>query len=182
MRVNVYSEEQTDRVEIVSKEIDGQQFTGCRFYLELPVTLPDEEGAGARKSVSGPFIHRTSEDGRDDDDSSAVTFWGKRDLREMLRKALRLLDEHYGHAPAEAAMCWCCGEARPSIGVAVCLKCYDDPAHAHTPLPKGTIDPNAPSPAWLGVMPTVSLQISEQGRVLATCPKCQTEFALQAPR
>ena len=35
-------------------------------------------------------IHR---DG--DDDSSAVTFWGKRDLREVLRKALSMLDEHY---------------------------------------------------------------------------------------
>lgn len=30
-----------------------------------------------------------------DDDSSAVTFWGKRDLREVLLIALGLLDEHY---------------------------------------------------------------------------------------
>ena len=34
MRVNVYAEELTDRIEIVSKEIDGQTFTGLRFYLE----------------------------------------------------------------------------------------------------------------------------------------------------
>ncbi|HXQ34811.1 MAG TPA: hypothetical protein VN843_12430, partial [Anaerolineales bacterium] len=38
----------------------------------------------------GPFIHRPG-----DDDSSAVTFWGKQDLRNLLRKALDLLDRHY---------------------------------------------------------------------------------------
>lgn len=83
MRVNVYAEEMTDRVEIIGKEIDGRTFTGCRFYLELPAT---ENGVQHR----GPFIHRPG-----DDDSSAVTFWGKRDLRPLLRKALALLDEHY---------------------------------------------------------------------------------------
>lgn len=35
-----------------------------------------------------------------DDDSSAVTFWGKRDLREVLRKALAELDKHYETKPA----------------------------------------------------------------------------------
>jgi len=30
-----------------------------------------------------------------DDDSAAVTFWGKQDLRVVLRKALAMLDEHY---------------------------------------------------------------------------------------
>lgn len=30
-----------------------------------------------------------------DDDSAAVTFWGKRDLRVTLRRALELLDAHY---------------------------------------------------------------------------------------
>ena len=30
-----------------------------------------------------------------DDDSSAVTFWGKADLYDVLKKALGLLDEHY---------------------------------------------------------------------------------------
>ena len=85
MRVNVYAEEMTDRVEIIGKEIDGQKFTGLRFYLELPVT----ELNGVQRR--GPFIHRPG-----DDDSSAVTFLGKRDLRELLRKALARLDEHYG--------------------------------------------------------------------------------------
>lgn len=41
--------------------------------------------------VQAPFMHRPG-----DDDSAAVTFWGKRDLRKVLRKALAMLDEHYG--------------------------------------------------------------------------------------
>jgi hypothetical protein len=87
MRVNIYAEEMTDRVEIISKEIEGQKFTGLRLYLELPVTLPPEMGVG---SVRGPFLHHAG-----DDDSAAVTFWGKRDLRDVLRKMLTMLDEHY---------------------------------------------------------------------------------------
>lgn len=83
MRVNIYAEEMTDRVEIIGKEIDGHRFTGLRFYLELPATVNDQQ-------YQGPFIHRPG-----DDDSSAVTFWGKRDLRKLLRQALAMLDEHY---------------------------------------------------------------------------------------
>jgi len=93
MRVNVYAEEMTDRIEIISKEIDGQTFTGLRIYLELPVTLNSSAtlaGDAEAETVRGPFIHRAG-----DDDSSAVTFWGKRDLREVLRKALDKLDHHY---------------------------------------------------------------------------------------
>jgi hypothetical protein len=90
VRVNVYAEEMTDRIEIIGKEIDGHTFTGLRFYLYLPVTT------AMGTQLQGPFIHREG-----DDDSSAVTFWGKRDLREMLRKALDALDEHY--ASREAA-------------------------------------------------------------------------------
>lgn len=37
MRVNIYAEEMTDRVEIIAKEIDGHRYTGLRLYLELPV-------------------------------------------------------------------------------------------------------------------------------------------------
>lgn len=87
MRVNVYAEEMTDRVELVAKEIDGEIFTGVRFYLYLPVTVIAGQGAPTTEQVRGPFKHR-----EDDDDSSAVTFWGKRDLVSVLRKALNLLE------------------------------------------------------------------------------------------
>ena len=90
MRVNIYAEELTNRVEIIEKKIDGQKFTGLRFYLELPVTLPDARSGQMPMQVRGPFIHRPG-----DDDSGAVTFWGKQDLRIMLRKALALLDDLY---------------------------------------------------------------------------------------
>ena len=83
MRVNVYAEEMTDHVEIIAKEIDGHAFTGLRIYLHLPVTVGNVQH-------QGPFMHRPG-----DNDSSAVTFWGKRDLRVVLRKALAMLDEHY---------------------------------------------------------------------------------------
>lgn len=84
MRVNVYAEEMTDRIEIISKDIDGQRFTGLRFYLELPVTH-------GQTQIRGPFVHHPG-----DDDSAAVTFWGKSDLRQILKQALNILDEHYG--------------------------------------------------------------------------------------
>lgn len=107
MRVNVYAEEMTDRIQIVSKQIEGQEFTGLRFYLHLPVTgavpgsypRPDgveqvatnnEPMSECAQQVRGPFMHHPG-----DDDSAAVTFWGKKDLRAVLRKALDLLDEHY---------------------------------------------------------------------------------------
>lgn len=89
MRVNVYAEEMTDRIEIITKEIDDQKFTALRIYLELPTTVNFH---GQQISVQGPFIHRPG-----DDDSSAVTFWGKKDLREILFKAIDLLDKHYGY-------------------------------------------------------------------------------------
>lgn len=103
MRVNVYAEEMTNRIEIISKEIDGQTYTGLRFYLELPVTIPGylsiEDGCQGiqevkqpARNVSGPFFHRPG-----DDDSAAVTFWGKKDLKTMLRKALTLLEDHYAN-------------------------------------------------------------------------------------
>lgn len=83
MRVNVYAEEMTERIEIIAKEIDGRSYTGLRLYLELPVTVNGE-------NQKGPFMHRPG-----DDDSAAITFWGKRDLRHVLRKMLAELDVHY---------------------------------------------------------------------------------------
>lgn len=102
MRVNVYAEEMTDRVEVISKRIDGQDFTGLRIYLELPVTMPLSEHPEDVTQVKGPFMHRPG-----DDDSSAVTFWGKKDLREVLKKALAMLDEHYaGRAESQKRGNW----------------------------------------------------------------------------
>ncbi len=82
MRVNVYAEELTDRVEIVTKEIEGHTYTGVRFHLELPATVNGQQ-------YQGPFLHHPG-----DDDSSAVTFWGKKQLRALLANAVRLLEEH----------------------------------------------------------------------------------------
>lgn len=113
MRVNVYAEEMPDNpaqaIEIFEKVIEGHTFTGLRIYLELPVTKwvdgsPDPVTAENTKGVSqetfdvsvdqhkGRFIHRPG-----DDDSSAITFWGKRDLRGILEEALRQLNEHYAN-------------------------------------------------------------------------------------
>ena len=86
MRVNIYAEEITNNVEIVEKITPDGKFTGVRFWLHLPVTLADG------RQAQGPFLHRPG-----DDDSSAVTFWGKRDLREALRRALALLDDYPGN-------------------------------------------------------------------------------------
>lgn len=57
MRINIYAEELTDRVEVVTKRPDnhpGETFYGIRLYL----ASPDE-------------LHVTP----DDDDSSAITVW-----------------------------------------------------------------------------------------------------------
>src|SRR5690348_4372162 len=92
MRVNVYAEEMTDRIEIIKKEIEGQTFTGLRFYLELPVTIPTGTTQFLDgQNIRGPFMHHPG-----DDDSAAVTFWGKQDLRGVLRQALDMLDHYYG--------------------------------------------------------------------------------------
>ena len=83
MRVNVYAEELTDCVEIITKENDGHRFMGLRFYLALPVSYIKDGSCpmgrpASRQDVEqadhyqAHFIHRPG-----DDDSSAVTFWGK---------------------------------------------------------------------------------------------------------
>jgi hypothetical protein len=92
MRVNVYAEEMTDRIEIIEKG----GFTGLRMYMYLPVTQNEAMGDGSGQytkkevQIRGPFIHHEG-----DDDSSAITFWGKQDLRVILGKALLLLNAHY---------------------------------------------------------------------------------------
>ena len=95
MRVNVYAEEMTERIEVITKRTEDGVFTGLRFYLELPIQYP--VGGGHHLTHRGPFIHRPG-----DDDSSAVTFWGKQDLRKVLIKALEMLDRHYSGSRDEA--------------------------------------------------------------------------------
>lgn len=85
MRVNIYTDEVTQRVE----KVEQNGFVGVRFYLELPVTVPTGAGVTIHR---GPFQHHNGED-----DSAAVTFWtkpGKDTLRSALHKALALLDGH----------------------------------------------------------------------------------------
>lgn len=57
MRVNVYSNELTDRIELVTTErrSDGEKFYGFRFYLMGLNQVPAPQGP--------------------DDDAPAVTFW-----------------------------------------------------------------------------------------------------------
>ncbi len=79
MRVNVYAEEITRRVEMVRKTVDGIEFTGLRLYLYLPVSTPGG-------NIAGPFKHSA-----DDDDSAAITFWGKDAMATVLTRMLGLL-------------------------------------------------------------------------------------------
>ena len=80
MRVNIYSEELTGRVELVRKcDQNGKFHNGLRFYLELPVSV-------GSAIIQGPFMHHV-----DDDDTAAVTFWGLRETKVALEKALALV-------------------------------------------------------------------------------------------
>ena len=84
MRINVYAEEMTERIEVITKTVEGIEYHALRFYLWLPVTTP---GGG---QIKGPFMHSAN-----DDDSSAVTFWGsKRRLKNTLELALKILSDH----------------------------------------------------------------------------------------
>jgi hypothetical protein len=91
MRVNVYAEEMSGKVELVTKG----EFVGVRFWLYLPVSLPGPRDAqGHGPTAQGPFIHKLTTFDHDDD-SSAVTFWGKKDLRAILAHAIDVIDAHY---------------------------------------------------------------------------------------
>jgi hypothetical protein len=94
MRINVYAEEMTGKVSFVKKTVNGKDFVGVRFWLYLPVTVKDSK-VGGPDQVQGPFIH---EEG--DDDSSAVTFWGKKTLKDTLKEALRMLETHHAATTA----------------------------------------------------------------------------------
>jgi hypothetical protein len=84
MRINVYDEEQTGRIEVVENTVRGEQFVGLRFFLELPVTTP-------HGNIQGPFAPNPVSE-----ETAAVTFWNRKDLRPMLRHALALLDQYHG--------------------------------------------------------------------------------------
>jgi hypothetical protein len=79
MRVNVYAEELADDrpFEVVrTKTEEGEVFFGIRIYLD-----------------SSEKLHDTPED----DDRSAVTFWGpKMKIANMLRDAARKLERDNG--------------------------------------------------------------------------------------
>lgn len=91
MRVNVYGEELTDRIELIEKEVveesTGKTFSfyGVRLWLKFP---------------NQPWwIHRKTISGEDDDDSSAVTIWAetKDELAGVFKDCLLALklDEEY---------------------------------------------------------------------------------------
>jgi hypothetical protein len=77
MRVNVYNEEITDRIELVETEVrdTGETFYGVRFYL-----------------ASSSELHSKRQG---DDDAPSVTFWSDRPdragVRNILSKALDLI-------------------------------------------------------------------------------------------
>lgn len=73
MRINIYSEELTSRVEKITKEANGRIFYGLRFYLQSPEAL-----------------HHTP----DDDDASAVTFWCDSEfgLTSLMQMALNTIN------------------------------------------------------------------------------------------
>jgi hypothetical protein len=161
VRINVYAEEMTDRVEIISKEIEGQKFTGLRIYLELPVTVlqckcgaleptttlarmfTQDKASAYRgpvasdpctlnidqphefrpRQLSGPFMHHPG-----DDDSSAVTFWGKQGLRHLLMTALSKLNEHYGDRSFELKLP---EEDRQMVLLALAVLSLESPGFDH---------------------------------------------------
>jgi hypothetical protein len=85
LRLNVYSEELTNEVELVTKKMeDGRTFYGLRVYLKSP-----------------PELHATTED----DDRSAITFWvpwtkklgtDPNLVYSMLQTMKQVMDEEFG--------------------------------------------------------------------------------------
>lgn len=73
MRINVYAEELTDEVELVSTTINDDEF-GVRTFYGVRMFLK-----------SHPDLHHSAED----DDRTAITFWTKQEDAELLFKLLR---------------------------------------------------------------------------------------------
>ena len=165
MRVNVYAEEMTDRIEIIAKEIDGKEYTGLRIYLELPATVDG-------KQYKGPFMRRPG-----DDDSSAVTFWGKRSLLATMKEVVARLEEHYQgkdrHLPlplidvvrSNIVACHACGIHRPPGAGGVAWHYIGDKALCG---PCGDELQNPPSD------PVPALTVNEIPRESFDCPTCKS--------
>lgn len=85
MRVNVYGEELTDRMEVLTREVvePGSAETFTFYGLRLWLKFPNQPW----------WVHRKV-DGGDDDDSSALTIWAptREALAGRLRQAVALLD------------------------------------------------------------------------------------------
>lgn len=163
MRVNIYAEEMTEIVEVITKEINGHKFTGLRFYLHLPVTVGGGEGKPVQ--VRGPFMHHP-----DDDDSSAVTFWGKRDLRVALRLALDALDEHY--APSDVKACLNCGRPALCDDGRVWLYCGGRECRDVTNAPSSVVRPGCMTDTEFAAH-----RASSMSAILCDCP-CGDDSAL----
>lgn len=79
MRINIYSQELTKEVELISKDTDGGTYYGIRMYLASP-----------------DILHHTP----DDDDRSAITFWiphamsfGPDDLYDLFQDMKELINQ-----------------------------------------------------------------------------------------
>ena len=76
MRINVYAEELPTEREVervVAKAITGKTYFGARIYLQSPEALHDREN---------------------DDDRSAITFWGpKKRVAALLRRAAAVMED-----------------------------------------------------------------------------------------
>jgi len=86
MRINVYSQEQTDEVILVSKPSN----TGVTYHAAQLVLHSSER------------LHHPPED----DDRSAITFWmpKSQERRESMAKAFEKLAELYRTAPPETGL------------------------------------------------------------------------------
>lgn len=90
MRMNVYAEEITDEVDLVTKEMeDGRTFYAVRLYLDSPPSLHHSAG---------------------DDDRSGITLWVPWTAREgtqpgIVRQALQNLLKALEQVPED----WTCG-------------------------------------------------------------------------
>jgi len=86
MRINVYSQELTDEVELDTKESNtGITYSAVRLLLH-----------------SSPMLHHPPED----DDRSAVTFWlpKSEERRESLARAFEAMAEIVRTAPSETGL------------------------------------------------------------------------------